>query len=149
MDAKTTTSWAEKRLEERPGNSHVSIDYGDDIEEFTLGKKIYLEKNLEQMVDAWDKLKQELDCESFPFAKRKRLYSCCTGRRLCKTRQSFIGLVPAQTQQKDEIFILRGARCPFVLRREHDRYYMVGPCFVWEAMARRHSRAQFTKIEIW
>ncbi|KAM6509663.1 hypothetical protein FALCPG4_017311 [Fusarium falciforme] len=152
MDAKTTTSWAGKRLEERPGNSHASIDDDDDIEEFSgkiVDKKIYLEKNLEQMVDAWDKLQQELSCESFPFAKRKRLYSCCTGRRLCKTQQSFIGLVPAQTQQKDEIFILRGARRPFVLRREHDRYFMVGPCFVWEAMARRHSRAQFTKIDIW
>ncbi|EEU36345.1 uncharacterized protein NECHADRAFT_86875 [Fusarium vanettenii 77-13-4] len=153
MDAKTTTPWAGRRLEEPPGNSYVAINYEYEIRESSSqklrDKKLYLEKNLEQMVDAWDKLKQELSCESFPFAKRKRLYSCCTGRRLCKTQKSFIGLFPAQTQLGDKIFILRGARCPFVLRREHDRYVMVGPCFVWEAMARRHSRAQFTEITIW
>ncbi|KAJ3456734.1 hypothetical protein MRS44_016757 [Fusarium solani] len=147
MDAKNTTSWAGKRLEALQRASHVAIegregpvsDDDDDTKQFYL----------ETMVDAWDKLKQDLSCESFPFAKRKRLYSCCTGRRLCKTRKSFIGLVPAQTQQKDEIFILRGARCPFVLRKEHDHYFIVGPCFVWEAMAGRPSRAQFTRIDIW
>ncbi|KAI8712802.1 HET domain-containing protein [Fusarium sp. LHS14.1] len=166
MDAKTTTSWAGKRLQEKPGGSFVTRYYEgyeswiSNVEDenylpelVVIGtqedKELYLEKNLEQMVDAWDKLKQELSCESFPFAKRKRLYSCCTGRRLCKTQKSFIGLFPAQTQLDDQIYILRGARCLLVLRREHDRYVMVGPCFVWEAMARRSSRAQFMGIDIW
>ncbi|RSL77810.1 hypothetical protein CEP51_008751 [Fusarium floridanum] len=153
MDAKNATSWGEKHLEALQSSSDEPIEGLKGPISQDAARQVHWEI----MVDAWEKLNDELTAESFPFTKRKRIYSCCTGRRLSMIRGSwetgptktFIGLVPAQTQREDEIFIIRGARCPFVLRRERGHCIMVGPCFVWEAMDRRYSRVKFEKIHIW
>lgn len=153
MDAKKATSWGGKRLEVLRSGYTMGIEGREGL----IRRSDTPEVDLKEMANAWEILSQELSCEKFPFTKRKRLYSCCTGRRLClvetssetESTKTVVGLVPAQTRQQDKIVILKGAKCPFVLRKELDHLIMVGPCFVWEAMDRRCSRAQLTKIEIW
>ncbi|ORY14533.1 heterokaryon incompatibility protein-domain-containing protein [Clohesyomyces aquaticus] len=55
------------------------------------------------------------------------------GRRLIITDNQYIGLGPAESKVGDHLFLLDGARTPFVLRRSipfDERYKMVGDCYV-------------------
>lgn len=100
---------------------------------------------------AEDELKaglESLELDTFPYAKRKRLYSCCVGRRIFRAG-GFVGLAPAQTQRGDIIYILRGARCPFIFRQELDHFILIGACFAAGAMNDDHPRYATEEIEIW
>ena len=57
------------------------------------------------------------------------------GRRLISSSSGLLGLGPMSTAQdkacRDEIWLLRGARVPFILRRlSEDRYRIVGEAYV-------------------
>ncbi|KAF2133065.1 hypothetical protein P153DRAFT_283907 [Dothidotthia symphoricarpi CBS 119687] len=53
-------------------------------------------------------------------------------RRLIRTGNGYIGLGPAATMVGDEVFILRGGKTPFVLRRSRRDlvYEVVGDCYM-------------------
>lgn len=59
-----------------------------------------------------------------------------TKRRFAVTAQGRYALVPSQTQKGDIIALIRGAECPYVIRRAadsddgHERYTLVGDCYV-------------------
>lgn len=53
-----------------------------------------------------------------------------TGRRLAVTNGSYVALVPAGTKAGDMVCILRGARVPFLWRRDCNRYVLIGDCYV-------------------
>lgn len=53
-----------------------------------------------------------------------------TGRRLAVTNGSYLALVSAGTKVGDRICILRGARVPFILRRDGSHYVLIGDCYV-------------------
>lgn len=63
---------------------------------------------------------------AYDFAAR----SACRGRRLVVTSRGFVGLCPRNTQEGDRICVLRGAKAPFVLRKNQDHFTMVGECYV-------------------
>ncbi|PVH69821.1 hypothetical protein DL98DRAFT_438238 [Cadophora sp. DSE1049] len=65
--------------------------------------------------------------------------STVPGRRLFVTHRGYIGLGPAETQCGDEVYVLRGARLPFLLRRAQcpiglevsgPAYRMVGESYI-------------------
>ncbi|KAF2267480.1 hypothetical protein CC78DRAFT_416448, partial [Lojkania enalia] len=52
-------------------------------------------------------------------------------RRFCVTEGGLIGAVPVSAALGDELFVLKGANVPFVLRRGVEgRYKLVGECYV-------------------
>lgn len=67
----------------------------------------------------------------------KRLQEVKRGHRMFRTRENYLGLGPMSTSEGDEVWILRGASVPFVLRRvAHGggRYRVVGEAYVHGAM---------------
>ncbi|KAH7123930.1 heterokaryon incompatibility protein-domain-containing protein [Dendryphion nanum] len=59
-------------------------------------------------------------------------------RRLFKTSLGYCGLAPADTQAGDEIFLFRGGKTPFVLRKTDplldQSYYLIGDCYLHDFM---------------
>jgi hypothetical protein len=52
------------------------------------------------------------------------------GRSLFLTDKGYVGLGPNDLQEGDIISVLFGAQTPFVLRRQHDSFILVGDCYV-------------------
>jgi hypothetical protein len=66
---------------------------------------------------------------------RKRLEDVKRGHRMFRTEDNYLGLGPISTKQEDEVWILRGASVPFVLRRAGERRYtVVGEAYVHGVM---------------
>ncbi|KAH8159575.1 hypothetical protein CIB48_g8671 [Xylaria polymorpha] len=59
------------------------------------------------------------------------LFRCC-GRRIARTAQGRIGLVPQEAKPGDIIFLLQGFDTPFVLRKAKgiDQFLLVGECYL-------------------
>ena len=59
---------------------------------------------------------------------------CTNGRRVCVTRDGYLGCVPASAEPQDEIFVVTGAKTPFVVREakesEKRAYRIVGECYI-------------------
>ena len=60
--------------------------------------------------------------------------TCAVGRRLCVTREGYLGCVPRWATVGDEIIVILGASTPFVVRglerQGGERYELVGECYV-------------------
>ncbi|OCK72944.1 hypothetical protein K432DRAFT_273065, partial [Lepidopterella palustris CBS 459.81] len=59
------------------------------------------------------------------------------GRRVCRTADGRLGVVPATTQIGDEIFVIRGMQTPYVLHAAPAEnstddvwYRIVGECYI-------------------
>ncbi|PVH73536.1 HET-domain-containing protein [Cadophora sp. DSE1049] len=52
------------------------------------------------------------------------------GRRMVRTEEGYLALVPAGTETGDRVFLLRGGRVPVVLRRRGERWEVVGEAYV-------------------
>ena len=59
------------------------------------------------------------------------ILTTCSGRRLFVTRKGYIGIGPEGTQTGNEVFVLSGARLPFLLTRaeEPPGIELVGPAY--------------------
>jgi hypothetical protein len=59
-------------------------------------------------------------------------WSAITGRRLCKSSQGYIGLMPESAKEGDEIWLIPGSKVPFVLRKLHPAgaYQFFGEAYV-------------------
>lgn len=53
----------------------------------------------------------------------------CLGRRFMMTRSGFIGLAPPETKPRDIVAILVGAPVPHILRKQENRYILIGECY--------------------
>jgi hypothetical protein len=62
------------------------------------------------------------------------------GNKLCKTTKGYIGIVPNNTHETDEIFLPRGSTFPFVLRPNQEQlgyFFLVGTCYIHGLMDNR------------
>jgi hypothetical protein len=59
-------------------------------------------------------------------------WSAIVGRRLCKSSQGYIGLMPESAKEGDEIWLIPGSKVPFVLRKLHPAgaYQFFGEAYV-------------------
>ncbi|KAH6673508.1 heterokaryon incompatibility protein-domain-containing protein [Halenospora varia] len=57
-------------------------------------------------------------------------YTSSFGRKLAVTRGNFMGLVSAEAQVGDEIFVLAGGQVLHTLRRQGDYYTYLGDCYL-------------------
>ncbi|OCL13303.1 hypothetical protein AOQ84DRAFT_372307 [Glonium stellatum] len=58
------------------------------------------------------------------------IMSATLNRRLFISHDGYIGLGPASTREGDELYLIKGGRTPFVLRRNTRRHYeLVGDCY--------------------
>lgn len=62
----------------------------------------------------------------------KAISSATLFRSWCLTREGYVGLMPQESRETDLIYILEGARTPFVLRRMEgsEDYMLVGEAYV-------------------
>lgn len=60
------------------------------------------------------------------------MFEFAMGRRLCWTEKGYLGLVPSQARMGDEVWLLKGGRVPFVLRRVGggENRELVGDCYM-------------------
>jgi len=55
----------------------------------------------------------------------------CNNRKLAVTRKGYFGLVPKESQPRDVVCVLFGAKTPFVLRpHKNGAFFLVGECYV-------------------
>jgi hypothetical protein len=64
-----------------------------------------------------------------------RMRNVKTGRRMFSTKEDLLGMGPKSTQEGDEVWVIMGAKVPFILRPVEDemltrRYRLVGEAFV-------------------
>lgn len=60
--------------------------------------------------------------------------NACTGRRLFRTANKFLGLGPQAMRTGDQVCILFGGLVPFVLRPERGYWRFIGECYVYGIM---------------
>jgi hypothetical protein len=53
-----------------------------------------------------------------------------TGRRLCRTFEECLGMVPSDAQAGDRIIVRPGGRVPYVIRKEQDGIKLIGEWYV-------------------
>lgn len=72
------------------------------------------------------------------------------GRRMAWTVKGHLALVPARTEEHDDIFYLQGSEMPFVLRSLENRYWkLIGPAYIDGMMGGElYNKDCFTKISI-
>jgi hypothetical protein len=61
---------------------------------------------------------------------RKAAREACNNRKIFRTGREYIGLGPRALQDGDGIWILFGAKMPFVLRAKGKHYQLVGECYI-------------------
>ncbi|KAH7361169.1 heterokaryon incompatibility protein-domain-containing protein [Pyrenochaeta sp. MPI-SDFR-AT-0127] len=62
---------------------------------------------------------------------RGRIAVSCSTRSFVRSENAHMGLAPCSVKPEDEIWILQGAKIPFVLRRHHDDSYMlIGEAYI-------------------
>jgi hypothetical protein len=54
--------------------------------------------------------------------------------RLARTEKGRLALVPHDTRVGDEVALLKGAKCPFVVRSRKSQWVLIGDSFVYEMM---------------
>lgn len=85
-------------------------------------------------------------------AFRASMTSVCTQRRLLLTTGNYLGIGPASMREGDQVWILRGAKVPFILRPQVDgQFCLVGEAYVHGIMhgeAAVNSGLKFRDIEI-
>lgn len=55
---------------------------------------------------------------------------CVKNRAIMRTKGGYIGLVPRLSSVGDCIVLAKGGKVPFVLKRQDERWRMVGECYV-------------------
>ncbi|KAH7347994.1 heterokaryon incompatibility protein-domain-containing protein [Pyrenochaeta sp. MPI-SDFR-AT-0127] len=67
----------------------------------------------------------------------KRIHNTCAHRALFVTQKGYIGLAPWNAKLGDLVFLLRGGKTPFILRRQImvDGYSLVGESYVYGIMS--------------
>ena len=69
------------------------------------------------------------EAKAVPFARQ--LATLFVSKRIVTTRAGFIGAVPTSSRIGDAVFVLPGARVPFILRKRDDgTYRLLGECYV-------------------
>ena len=63
-----------------------------------------------------------------------RMMGPCVKRRLARTVNGYLGLVPRETRAGDIIALLQGGRLPFVLRSRGGPWELIGPCYIHGVM---------------
>jgi hypothetical protein len=58
----------------------------------------------------------------------------CLGRRFMTTKSGFIGLAPPEAKPRDIVTILVGAPVPHILRKQGNRYILIGECYAYGVM---------------
>jgi len=61
---------------------------------------------------------------------RDTIKRVCNGRRFATTTTGYMGLVPAETELGDIVSVLLGGQVPFILRKRHDHYILVGEAYI-------------------
>ncbi|KAH7076615.1 heterokaryon incompatibility protein-domain-containing protein [Paraphoma chrysanthemicola] len=66
----------------------------------------------------------------------KRIHKVCAHRALFVTQKGYIGLVPWNARVGDAIYVLKGGKTPFILRRKGvgEKFTLVGECYVYGIM---------------
>ena len=67
-------------------------------------------------------IESDVFAQKFPFVAQ--------GRRLCKTKKGYLGLVPEDAREGDIFFIPRGSPLPFLLRRSGHVFILKDVCYV-------------------
>ena len=89
------------------GITESQIEYGNTILKSTLAK----------------------ESKALPFSRA--LSSLFSSKRLVKTSKGYVGTAPQSTRQGDEIYLLKGGRVPFVLRRvSAHAFRLIGDTYV-------------------
>ncbi|KAF2032729.1 hypothetical protein EK21DRAFT_109794 [Setomelanomma holmii] len=68
----------------------------------------------------------------------KRIHKVCGHRALFVTQSGYIGLAPWNAKLGDMVFVLRGGKSPFILRRELaiNAFSLMGESYVYAIMGR-------------
>ncbi|CAO2649240.1 Nn.00g066250.m01.CDS01 [Neocucurbitaria sp. VM-36] len=147
--------YTEKRVEEKDQyqlDQHLGVRHPTiGLEHFPtatqidecFGKNIHKsrEKEKEQEISLGDSYRNDTLGRFTSLQRRqlrnfeKHMRKATEGRRLISSSSGLIGLAPMSTAQdktcRDEIWLLRGARVPFILRRlSENRYRIVGEAYV-------------------
>ncbi|KAH7304770.1 heterokaryon incompatibility protein-domain-containing protein [Stachybotrys elegans] len=61
---------------------------------------------------------------------RNAINNMSIGRKAFLSQTGHLGLGPPITQPGDEIVVFYGGRLPFLIRRQHDHYILIGECYV-------------------
>lgn len=67
-------------------------------------------------------------------------------RRMFRTKDGYVGLGPENVKYGDEIWIVEGARVPFVLRGNRDRHRVVGEAYVHGIMHGELAESRTTRL---
>lgn len=78
-------------------------------------------------------------------AFKARIDEVKSQRRMFRTSGDYLGMGPISTQEQDELWIIRGARVPFILRKvEESSYRVIGECYVHGLM---HGKVMERKLD--
>ncbi|KAH7086800.1 heterokaryon incompatibility protein-domain-containing protein [Paraphoma chrysanthemicola] len=66
----------------------------------------------------------------------KRIHKVCAHRALFVTQKGYIGLAPWNARVGDAVYVLKGGKTPFILRRKSvgEEFSLVGECYVYGIM---------------
>lgn len=118
----------------------------------TKMEEVYL-SNLED-VSAQELLKGLRD--TFSISKKygdcvRRIHRVCAHRAFFITKNGYMGLAPWNARAGDSIFVLKGGKTPFVLRKVPvvTGYTLVGEAFVYGVMGGEALRSELPLEEVW
>jgi len=93
-----------------------------------------------------------LQVERFEHTNRwvRSLITTMGRNKLCRTKNGYVAVVPEATAENDEIYFLKGALMPFVLRHQTRPGYfrLVGPCYVHGFMDKDPETLDLRAMEI-
>jgi len=58
----------------------------------------------------------------------------CRHRRIFSTKRGYIGLAPLRAQIGDLVCIVLGYDVPLIIRRQEDRYMVIGDTYIYSMM---------------
>jgi hypothetical protein len=143
--------------ENLPGAVELHL-YRQQMDGQRLKKKENLEDNLseDRGIPSMGQVENLLDAPRRQRVKdfETRMQEAIAGRKLLRTRGGLLGLGPKSTdvEKGDQIWVLRGATVPFVLRPADDgKYRLIGEAYVHGAMrgeALSMERAEFVRVTL-
>ncbi|MCJ1405295.1 hypothetical protein MMC11_008522 [Xylographa trunciseda] len=109
--------------------SHLKVadaTYGLNYESWRECLKMDMKSATGQKIDA--KKLQELVPQAGAFNNAQK--HSIGGRKLCVTRNGYLGMVPSESRVGDSFCIFSGFPVPFVLRKQGEHYMLIGECYV-------------------
>lgn len=110
----------------RPAPVALASDYGKWVEAIEY-ERLHMSSGEPPMVDIKRHFQALTDFGS-------ALSPCAVGRRFCVTEKGYFGMVPPKAEVGDKICVFLGARTPFVLRKEGEKFKLVGESYIHQIM---------------